>query len=172
MRRLPYDLAEQRLSSEERARNAVQSERFRQLSLRLATWLEIGDWRHPRTDLLRERGDTPVAISAAEQLRRRSKKIRKRGRLLAKLDQRGRHRLRIRAKKLRYAAEFFETVFPSKKSSKRRTAFLSALEDMQDCLGDLNDIAVHENLTADIVTNPAPNKRDDLPRRAFAAGVL
>jgi len=173
MRRLSDDLAEQRRSSEERARNAVQSERFRQLSLRLATWLEIGDWRHPRTDLLRERGDTPVAISAAEQLRRRSKKIRKRGRLLAKLDQRGRHRLRIRAKKLRYAAEFFETVFPSKKSSKRRTAFLSALEDMQDCLGDLNDIAVHENLTADIATNPAPNKRaNDLPRRAFAAGVL
>ena len=74
---------------------------------------------------------------------------------------------------MRYAAEFFETVFPNKKSSKRRTAFLSALEDMQDCLGDLNDIAVHENLTADIATNPAPNKRaNDLPRRAFAAGVL
>jgi CHAD domain-containing protein len=102
--------------------------------LTLATWLEIGDWRHPRTDLLRERGDMPTAISAAEQLRRRSKKIRKRGRMLAKLDQQGRHRLRIQAKKLRYAAEFFETVFPGKKAAKRRTAFLSALEDMQDCL--------------------------------------
>jgi triphosphatase len=173
MRRLSDDLAEQRRSSEERARNAVHSERFRQLSLTLATWLEIGDWRHPRNDLLRERGDTPIAISAAAQLRRRSKKIRKRGRLLAKLDQHGRHRLRIRAKKLRYAAEFFETVFPGKKVSKLRTAFLSALEDMQDCLGDLNDIAVHENLTANIATHPAPNKHaNDLPRRAFAAGVL
>jgi len=173
MRRLSDDLVEQRRSSEERARNAVRSERFRHLLLTLAAWLEIGDWRHPRTDLLRESGDTPIARSAAEQLRRRSKKIRKRGRLLSKLDQHGRHRLRIQAKKLRYAAEFFETVFPGKKASKLRTAFLSALEDMQDCLGDLNDIAVHENLTAHIATNPAPNKHaNDLPRRAFAAGVL
>ena len=74
---------------------------------------------------------------------------------------------------MRYAAEFFETVFPGKKAAKRRTAFLSALEDMQDCLGDLNDIAVHENLTAGMATNPASNRHaNDLPRRAFAAGVL
>jgi inorganic triphosphatase YgiF len=40
------------------------------------------------------------------QLKRRWKKIRKRGRLLAKLDPRSRHKLRIDAKKLRYATEF------------------------------------------------------------------
>ena len=54
-----------------------------------------------------------------------------------KLDQPGRHRLRIQAKKLRYAAEFFATVFFGKGASKLRKAFLSALEDMQDCLGEL-----------------------------------
>jgi triphosphatase len=173
MRRLSDDLADQRRSSEEKARNAVQSERFRHLLLAVATWLEIGNWRHPRNDLLRERGDTPIVVSAAEQLRRRSKKIRKRGRLLTKLDQRKRHKLRIQAKKLRYAAEFFETVFSGKKASKLRKAFLSALEEMQDCLGDLNDIAVHENLTANIATHSVPNTQaKDRTRRAFAAGVL
>jgi CHAD domain-containing protein len=122
---------------------------------------------------LRERGDRPIAISAAEQLRRRAKKIRKRARRLPKLDQRRRHKLRIQAKKLRYAAEFFETVFSGKKASKPRKAYLAALEEMQDHLGDLNDIAVHENLTAHIAISPAPNTQaNDRSRRAFAAGVL
>jgi triphosphatase len=173
MRRLTHDLAEQRRSSEERARNAVRSERFRHLLLTLATWLEIGDWRHQLDDLLRERGDTPIAISAAEQLSRRSKKIRKRGRLLTKFDPHRRHKLRIQAKKLRYAAQFFETLFSGKKASRLRKAFLSALEEVQDCLGDLNDISVHEHLTAKIATEPAPStKAQDRSRRAFAAGVL
>lgn len=173
MRRLSRDLTEQRKSSEERARNAVQSERFRHLLLALAAWLEIGGWRRPHSELLRKRGDTPIAISAAEQLRRRSKKIRKRGRRLAKLDQHRRHKLRIQAKKLRYAAEFFATVFPGKTASKRRKAYLSALEEMLDYLGDLNDIAVHENLTAHIAISPAPNTQaNERSRRAFAAGVL
>jgi triphosphatase len=114
MRRLSRDLAEQRRSSEEQARSAVESERFRRLLLTLATWLEIGGWRHPHDGLLRERGDMPIATFAAALLRRRSKKIRKRGRLLTKLDQYRRHKLRIQVKKLRYAAEFFETVFPAR----------------------------------------------------------
>jgi inorganic triphosphatase YgiF len=173
MQRLSHDLAEQRRSSNERARDAVRSERFRRLLLDVATWLEIGDWRHPHADLLRERGDMPIAVSGAAELRRRSKKIRKRGKLLTKLDQRQRHKLRIQAKKLRYAAEFFATVFSGNKPSKLRKTFLSALEDMQDCLGDLNDIAVHENLTTDLAKNSAANAQSkDGSRRAFAAGVL
>jgi hypothetical protein len=53
------------------------------------------------------------------------------------------------------------------------TAFLSALGEVRDCLGDLNDISVHEHLTAEIATEPAPStKAQDRARRAFAAGVL
>ena len=173
MQRLSHDLGEQRRASNERACDAVRSERFRRLLLDVATWLEIGDWLHPNTDLLRERGDMPIAISAPAQLRRRSKKIRKRGKLLTKLDPQRRHKLRIQAKKLRYAAEFFEAVFSGNKVSKLRKSFLSALEDMQDSLGDLNDIAVHENLTMDIAKNHAlSTPAKDGSRRAFAAGVL
>jgi hypothetical protein len=44
---------------------------------------------------------------------------------------------------------------------------------MQDRLGDLNDIAVHESLTADIALDPAPHRdSSSRSRRAFAAGVL
>ena len=52
-------------------------------------------------------------------------------------------------------------------------AYLSALENVQDCLGDLNDIAVHRTLTVDIATDSASNRQaKDRSRRAFAAGVL
>ncbi len=173
MLRFFRDLAERRRLSDKRARNAVQSDRFRHLLLALATWLEIGSWRHPHDDLLRERGDAPIAVVAAEQLTRRSKKIRKRGTVLSELDQQASHKLRIQTKKLRYGAEFFETVFPGRRSSRRHKAFLLALEQLQDGLGDLNDIAMHENLTAEMAIDAAPSTRGrDLSERAFAAGVL
>jgi len=95
---------------------------------------------------LAQRCEQPIETLARAQLTQRWKKIRKRGRMLAKLDAQARHKLRIQAKKLRYAAQFYETVFPGKKREKRRESFLSALKDMQDCFGDLNDVTVHESL--------------------------
>jgi triphosphatase len=54
---------------------------------------------------------------------RRTRKIRKQGKHLADLDPRRRHKLRVKAKKLRYGCEFFATIFPGKKPSRRRTRF-------------------------------------------------
>ena len=67
---------------------------------------------------------------------------------MARLDARSRHKLRIQTKKVRYACEFFASFFPGKRASKRRKKFLPALEHLQDALGDLNDIVVHEQLIA------------------------
>jgi triphosphatase len=79
-----------------------------------------------------------------------------------------RDRLRIQTKKLRYAAEFFASLFPSKRASKHRKRFLSALERLQDGLGDLNDIAVHEKRIAAL----GGNHQLSNPARVFAAGLL
>jgi CHAD domain-containing protein len=93
--------------------------------------------------------------------------------MLTRLDARRRHKLRIQAKKVRYASEFFAGLFPGKKASKRRDKFLSALEDVQDCLGDLNDIAVHEDrITAIADESRRSRRRRGNPKRAFAAGLL
>jgi CHAD domain-containing protein len=100
-------------------------------------------------------------------LTRRWRKVRKKGKALASLDALSRHKLRIQTKKLRYAVEFFGTLFAGKGASKRQKKFLSALERLQDSLGDLNDIAVHEKRIATIVVRERPN-----PGRAFAAGLL
>jgi len=169
---LSRDLTQQRASALARAQDAVQSERFRALTLEIARWLEAGQWRRPQDDLVRDRGDVAIEISAADQLTRRFKKIRKRGKMLTRLDARRRHKLRIQAKKVRYASEFFAGLFPGKKASKRREKFLSALEDVQDCLGDLNDIAVHEDRITAIADERRSRRRRGNPKRAFAAGLL
>ena len=93
--------------------------------------------------MLRQR---PFAAVAAEQLRRRWKKILKRGKCLDTLDPQHRHKLRIQAKKVRYAAEFFPPAFPRKKSMQRRKDFVASLQQLQDALGELNDITVNEKL--------------------------
>jgi triphosphatase len=137
-------------------------------------WIETGDWtRNPdhSAGMLRER---PVAAVAVEQLRRRWKKILKNGKPLAESDPQGRHRLRIRAKNLRYAAEFFATVFPGKKCTRRRKDFVARLEQLQDALGDLNDIAVNGKVSEELIDaeQTAANQRGERTKKAFAVGRL
>ena len=130
--------------------------------------LLLGYWQ-----LLLQGAWLTIEVSAADQLTRRFKKIRKKGKMLTRLDARRRHKLRIQAKKVRYASEFFAGLFPGKKASRRREKFLSALEDVQDCLGDLNDIAVHEDrITAIAAERRRSRRRRGNPKRAFAAGLL
>jgi inorganic triphosphatase YgiF len=165
---LLQELAEKHAAVLTRAQNAVRSARSRALTLEIAAWLEIGEWTKPQDDLVRDRGDIPIEISAAEQLNRRWKKIRKKAKALARLDARSRHRLRIRTKKVRYGSEFFANVFPGKQASKRREKFLPALEHLQHCLGDLNDIVVNEELITAIGVRHWRSSR----KRVFAAGLL
>jgi CHAD domain-containing protein len=165
---LSQEIAARRDAAVARAQAAVQSARFRSLTLDVAAWLEVGLWRKPQDDLVRDRGDLPTEIFAFEQLARRWRKVRKKGRVLARLDARRRHKLRIQTKKLRYAAEFFATLFTTKRAVKRRKQFLPALERLQDGLGDLNDIAVHEKH----ITAMGVRRRRSNPSRLFAAGLL
>jgi triphosphatase len=144
------------------AKDAVVSSRFRSLVFEVTSWLEVGAWTNPADDLVRSRGEVAIKTFAAEQLRRRSRRVRKRGRRLAELDANRRHKLRIRVKKLRYAAEFFTGLFEAKKAMRRQKKFKSALKQLQGGLGDLNDIAVDKSLIAGV----APPKHD------FAAGLL
>jgi CHAD domain-containing protein len=116
-----------RLRTVGRAEKAVASPRFRRLVLDAAAWIAIGDWTQNGDELNRLLRELPVVDAAAEELRRRSKKIRKQGSRLVELDARHRHKLRIRVKKLRYATEFFAGVFPSKNSMRRRNAMSPAL---------------------------------------------
>jgi CHAD domain-containing protein len=171
MRSLSRDLEERREAARKRALSAICSKRFRALTLNVAAWLQTGSWREPQERKRHEICEEPIELAAKAQLKRRWKKIRKRGRLLAKLDPGARHKLRIDAKKLRYATEFYETVFARRKQQKQRAAFLSALKDMQDCLGELNDIFMHEKLATGMA-NARASGSSRRSRELFAAGLL
>jgi inorganic triphosphatase YgiF len=161
------ELTKEREAAMARARDAVMSGRFRSLTLETAAWLEAGEWTRPQDDLVRDLGNTPVVTFAASQLSKRWRKVRKKGRGLANLDPASRHKVRIQAKKLRYAVEFFASLFSGRQASKRGK-FLRAVEQLQDGLGDLNDIAVHRDRIAGVADRSTRAR----VRRAFAAGLL
>jgi len=161
----------QRAKAYARAREAANSVRFRALMLELAAWIETGPWTMNQNEPARLARTRPIASFAADELTRRRKKVKKEGKRLAKLDPAARHRLRIRVKKLRYAAEFFSKLFPGKKRRKRQ--LLARLKKLQDALGDVNDVAVQAGLRGEIVggqgRNSAAGKNQ---HRAFAAGLI
>jgi inorganic triphosphatase YgiF len=165
---LSQEFSERREAAVMRAQRAVKSARFRALTFEIARWLEAGKWTTPHDDLVRDRGNLPITVSAAGELSSRWRRMRKKGRTLAELGASDRHKLRIQAKKLRYAVDFFSSLFKNKRSVARRNRFLRELERLQDGLGDLNDIAVHEDrIAAASVRRGQPN-----PSRAFAGGLL
>lgn len=77
---------------------------------------------------------------AIESLRRYRRKIRRGGEGLASLDHDARHQVRKDAKKLRYASDFFASLFPERKARKRAERFIRSLADLQDRLGLLTDL--------------------------------
>jgi inorganic triphosphatase YgiF len=165
---LSRQFAERRASALDRAREAINSARFRLFALDVAAWLEIGQWRSPQDDLVLDSGDRPIEMFAAEQLERRFRKLRKKRKAFAKLDPLQKHKLRIQAKKLRYAADFFADLFAGKPAARRKRKFLDALERIQDAFGDLNDITVDQKM----IRSTRKRTRQAAQNGAFAAGLL
>ena len=155
----------------DRAAKAVRSERYRQSLLELAAWIEAGPCR-PANGTSGGDHERPIERYAADELARRRKKIMKKVKAFASLDAAKRHKLRIAAKKFRYASEFLASVFPSKKSKHRRSALLESVKRVQDCLGTLNDIAVHERLSLGILDEQDKETPRVRSHRAFIAGLL
>jgi triphosphatase len=171
---LAKDLQQRREEAFTRACAAVESTRFRSLVLDTACWIEAGDWTRNPDDLTRMLREQPIVGAAADELRRRWKKLLKAGAQLRELDPQRRHKMRLQAKKLRYASEFFAGAFPGKKAARRRNRFVAGLEKLQDALGELNDIAVHAGLTERIVDaqDARDKQREGRAKKAFAAGRL
>jgi len=164
------DIERRRTQARRKAMTAAGSERFRALMLEVAEWIEAGPWSRDSDALRGVRREQPITILATEELTRRRKKIKKRTKVLQDLSAPERHRLRIRAKKLRYGVEFFADLFAGDKTAKRCAAALSSLKELQDALGALNDIATREKLAADLARSGS--KRGEARTRVFAAGLI
>ena len=154
-----------------RARDAVRSDRYRTIILDVAAWLNTGPWVTKRGKIAPALRERPILDFASDELHRRWRKICKKKKKFGQFDARQRHKLRIGAKKLRYAAEFFASLSPGRKSTKKRRNMAKALERLQSNLGDLNDFAAHDKLTKELVF--ARGTRSKHPRqKAFAASLV
>lgn len=136
---LRVQLLEARVTAYEGVVTALHSTRSRHLMIDLVEWLSMGEWLFD--DANAEARTIPVLGFAARTLRKMRKKVRRQGDDLEELDDESRHELRKSAKKLRYATEFFAALYDRKRDRRRFRRFLSALEGLQDSLGDLNDLS-------------------------------
>src|SRR5215510_761914 len=133
----------------EAAREAVRSPRYTGLLLALGEAFARDDLvglQRPPTDDAAPQAVPPERPGlsagglefAAFVLEKRDRRLRKDGKRVPAAPPDERHRVRIAAKKLRYAAEFLASLYPRKRVER----FVAALEDLQDILGALNDAAV------------------------------
>jgi len=74
--------------------------------------------------------DQNIEDYASYVLKRRRRKFKRHGRHLERLSPEERHRIRIEAKKLRYAAEFFSELFPVENTQPIQE-FIAALGNLQ-----------------------------------------
>jgi triphosphatase len=98
---------------------------------------------------------TPMVVQslteyAAGVLQTRWKKLVHAGKAFDDLEGAGLHRLRLKVKRLRYAAEFFAPLFPGRHTSR----FIRRLAVLQERLGLFNDTAVAEALLRDLNNTP------------------
>jgi len=132
------DLMEKRAAAYSQVHETLHTDRFRTLLIDVAAWIERGAWS---ANALAAESISPYA---KRQLARIRRKIKKEGKNLDKLSTEARHQVCIRAKRLRYATEFFAATFDGKTGLKRRRNSLAALEELQDALGAFNDLAMRQ----------------------------
>jgi CHAD domain-containing protein len=124
------------------AQRAVASPRYQRLVLELSAWLHGKEWCASTDASVRNILQQPVMEYAEAVLEARYARLRKRGRNIKKRSPEELHALRIAAKKMRYAAQFFAGLY----DAKRTQALLTHLSGLQDALGALHDATVVDAL--------------------------
>ena len=121
-------------------RGAAQARELQRLLLRFAIWMNgeylISLTGKPRT------GQQQAREFATRHLRKLARRFAQAAQGLETADAARLHALRIVAKKLRYSAEFFADLYGGNAAG----SFLRALGEVQDVLGEINDIAVAHRL--------------------------
>lgn len=111
------------------ARSAIGSGRFLNLMLSARLWIAEPPWAE---DAGIDRSARDVAVEILDRRHRKAKRLAKDAH---RLEEPELHALRLRLKKLRYAAEFFAPLF----SERRVRTYLKAISRPQEILGHLND---------------------------------
>ncbi|MEO6975257.1 MAG: CHAD domain-containing protein [Gallionella sp.] len=134
---------------------ATRARELQRLLLRFAIWMNGGYWH--QADWQKSRAVPAIQKFAAHSLRKLAKRFDRSGRHLDIFDAARLHLLRIAAKKLRYSAESFAGLYNRKSSE----SFLAALSEVQEMLGQLNDVAVAHRLLDELAGDAALVARQD-----------
>lgn len=144
------------------AREAVASPRFTRLQLLIGRLVQ--GLREQAADA----GSTHLALArdfASTRLQRRYSRILKGGRRMLAGDAQAVHDLRLEFKKMRYASEFFGSLFERKPARR----FAAAAADVQDLLGHANDLAVAEQQVDRLIGACPPGQQKAV---TLAAGTI
>lgn len=125
-------------------RGEAQARELQRLILRLALWMNGSYWT-ARDETVPQARDFSTRL-----LGKLSRRLARSAEHLDELDAGRLHALRICAKKLRYSAEFFAGLYGKRKAA----VFLSALSEVQNVLGQINDVAVAHRLLDELSAAP------------------
>lgn len=153
-----------RKSAGQRLDEALRTERFSRLLLDLVEFSHAGAWRdddHPKRARTRNKRFEKFA---ARELDRRLKSVpcKKNREIIEGDHELERHRLRIKAKKLRYMAEFLKSMAPPQRFGQT----VKALQSVQKALGVVHDTVIAEQIASKLLARE--NKAD----LAFAANLV
>ena len=152
LRSLRTRVARLRSAARADARAAVASPRFVQFLLAIGAFAARPRFGVDETAAPATTHAAPARSFARPVLKRRQRRLLRRGANLPTATPAARHAARLAAKQLRYATEFFAGLFP-----RRRTrAYRAALAQLQDILGALNDATVAVGLAAGVAGPHAP----------------
>ena len=152
-----------RMAAYRALRQTVRSQAYGDMWQDVVAWLTGREWRQQPVSEKSVQLMTDVRSFSESVLDKAHCKLLKRGKGFAVLDTRERHKLRIRIKKVRYAAEFFLPLY----RVERGETYLRALRAMQDDLGRLNDVESARRLIDGLETGDV-----DQGRRIARAGGL
>jgi triphosphatase len=130
---------------------AVQSPRYERLMAKFDYWLLSHSWRDVLPEKMSRMLTARIPVLAHDLLSHAQHRLLKRGRRLHEATPKTRHKVRIAAKKARYATEFFASLL-DKKTAKR---YIGTLAGLQDELGRLNDMAVADHLLKEVTLRRA-----------------
>jgi len=112
--------------------------------------------------------ELPVIDLARQRIYKKYRGVVKTGnKILANTEDKMLHILRIECKKLRYLMEFFASLFPRKKIN----ALIEQLKNLQDNLGDFNDLCVQQEYLLNI-TAELPASQQQVKKTLVAIGSL
>ncbi len=161
--RFDDEVRTQRAVHYDEVRAALASDRYPRLLLEMRRWLARSAWREQPLSATSASLFLPARDYAELRLERRHRKARKSARRIASAAPEARHQLRIQLKKLRYAAEFTQGLFPEKKAHR----YARRLAALQDALGVANDAVVAERVAGELAVRLGGE-----PDQARAAGFL